>query len=880
MSSQATPAPRTSVGTPRTGTPRSLTRVGSIRPPSRLRAHNDIQKPASETSAPPSKSAVRCPNPECGSLDIVDVDGQQTCTSCGATVVDANIVSEVTFGESASGAAVVQGGYVGQNQRHARTLGPGFKRGAADGREASEGTGREEIRKIANFLNISADSLVDQASSLYKAAVAMGFILGRRVRTVAAVCLYAACRSNGGESTVLLIDFAEAIKVNVFKLGEVFQDLRRRLYLDETDEGKTMNGLPLIEVENLIQRYCMKLELRDKTQRVANDAVKILRRMKRDWIVTGRQPSGLCGACIILAARMNNFRRTSREIAYIVKVTDITVGKRLEEFKRTDSAALSVDDFRTKAQKLKKQHDPPAFYEAREKERKKRKRLLKRRAELARSGDTERLSSATPDRLEAPITLRRDAEGFAIPAKPLQIDPALENVTDIPHASIQSDDEGRTPSASPSPGPWLKEKLEQLRREKPKRDRQLIRRRPELRLLTRQDLLEEDNLEQEIDKRLTDEQLLELFDEVKLDIAYSRSTQKANEARDAERRRKNQEEDTRRREIGLVVDVSDDSDSDTGDIRDGSSLQATEEQSEGLPFDFESETLNVPPATRASTIQPPDDGTTISSDPYISPSEFDSDDEVKYCRLSEEDVKVKELIWVNENEQWLREQQAKQLRRAIMEARGLKEQRQEYGMQDTADGDQEGSLTTGGRRKKRKIGKMGDGAIVREGGAPKSAAEAVGRMVKKRSKGFSKFINKGAMDEHLKNLYEIRRTPTENEDSSRSVSDRVDVDSARQSEELQHPPALDSATKDATSGQEEPADQRDGNDAMQGQSKEVEQELGGDDMDRESLPEDQSEEGDITLDDEQDMMDGYEENEPEATYDEEVEVGFDDDDYE
>jgi transcription factor IIIB 90 kDa subunit len=64
--------------------------------------------------------------------------------------------------------------------------------------------------------------------------------------------------------------------------------------------------------ENLIQRFAADLDFGSDTQRIANEAVQILRRMKRDWIVQGRKPAGVCAAAVILAARMNNYRRTVR----------------------------------------------------------------------------------------------------------------------------------------------------------------------------------------------------------------------------------------------------------------------------------------------------------------------------------------------------------------------------------------------------------------------------------------------------------------------------------------------------------------------------------------------------------------------------------------
>ena len=80
----------------------------------------------------------------------------------------------------------------------------------------------------------------------------------------------------------------------------------------------------------------------------------------------GRRPAGICGAALLLAARMNNFRRSIEEIVQVVKIADTTLKKRLEEFKATPSGALTLADFRNVW--LEDEMDPPAFTKGKEKE--------------------------------------------------------------------------------------------------------------------------------------------------------------------------------------------------------------------------------------------------------------------------------------------------------------------------------------------------------------------------------------------------------------------------------------------------------------------------------------------------------------------------------
>lgn len=135
----------------------------------------------------------------------------------------------------------------------------------------------------------------------------------------------------------------------MFTLGATFLKLCRVLNLT----------LPHVDPSLYISRFAVALDFGDYTQRVAQDAVRIAQRMNRDWITSGRRPAGICGACLLIAARMNGFRRTTQEMIYVVKVADITIQKRLQEFSRTESAQLSVRDFRTIW--LEKHADPPSF---------------------------------------------------------------------------------------------------------------------------------------------------------------------------------------------------------------------------------------------------------------------------------------------------------------------------------------------------------------------------------------------------------------------------------------------------------------------------------------------------------------------------------------
>ncbi|KAL3482334.1 hypothetical protein BJX99DRAFT_242997 [Aspergillus californicus] len=582
-------------------------RLASIKPP----GPTAIRRPQPVTRPQPTKPTTHpktttCPNPGCPAPHIIEDDGQRVCSGCGTVVSEANIVSEVTFGETSSGAAVVQGAFVGEDQTHVRSYGPGFQRGGTmESREMTEQNGNRYINQLARAL-IIPDSASKAAGQVFKLAVGLNFIQGRRTRTVAAVCLYIACRRQDG-NTAMLIDFADVLMINVFKLGRTYKAL-----LDELRLGGNVFLMNPIDPETLIYRFAKQLEFGNATMSVASEAVRIVQRMNRDWMTTGRRPAGLCGAALILAARMNNYRRTVREVVYVVKVTEITISQRLNEFSSTESGELTVDQFRSV--QLENSHDPPSFTRARQ-GRKPAQSVKSKAAETAAEIEEELQEPETsPPR-------RVDADGFAIPSLP--IDPAL----------IQADKDSQASSTVPEPGDS----------EASAKSRNKGAGRPPLPSPSPEQIASEEALENEMAEYLSK----------------------------------------------------------------GSNMI---------------ESIEVPPAEPKKV---------ISDNPEIDEAEFESDPEVSNCLLSAAEVEIKERIWVHENKDYLRTQQAKALKRALAEA-------------DTDPSER--------KPRKRRKGRLGDVRYLEgegEDGDGRSTrastpAEATRRMLERR--GFSKKINYRLLD--------------------------------------------------------------------------------------------------------------------------------------
>lgn len=639
-----------------------------------------------------------CANPKPESVE----DGGIVCMNCFAELVNAgNIVAEVTFSEDAGGRATAQGSYVQGGARHANTLGAGARRLGGSDREPGQNAAANASKILGGLcprLNLS-DTLKQQAVSLYSLASGQNFSAGRRTDEVVAACLYAVCRRQK-DNQVLLIDISELQRINVFRLGEVYKSLCKEVFLDFDGKQSTEKAVGTqrrLEVESLIMKYCRKLEFGDKTRQVAEDAVRILRRMKRDWIVTGRHPAGLCGACIIYAARMNNFRRTKREVVYVAKIADQTVALRMKEFQQTRAASMSVEQFREKGEYIKQTHDPPAIgwsaYRRAKFEEKKRKRLgLPPSDSTANGGQTNpppsEAAAATEvpeEDGEGPRKRQKTADGTPSTPPPSQQEPRFDaDGFVVPHipASLSRPGQQGSQHEMDAVEELAEAPQPKKRGRKPK----------ELWVPSSEDLVAEADLEREIQ---------EMLDKDEKDDSLKLAQMKLNEDKALER-----QEERERKEKGLPAQDQ---------------QKSTQDQQQ------RSRTVTFANGQSEATRQPEPEEEVTAEDLE---AEFADDPEVLNCLLPEMERKVKEQIWVAENEDWMRVQVAKDIRKRLNQ-----EHRKEKA----------GRKGTKGRRKK---GRMGDGSTIAEATTPiETPLDANRAMFERRGmpKGISKHINYEAL---------------------------------------------------------------------------------------------------------------------------------------
>jgi len=271
-------------------------------------------------------------------------EGIRCCAECGQVVEQSCFVSELQFVNNK-----LLGNFIGNGIDGQCFLKSKYGNSIYESRELRLKKAFNIIQQIAGQLALT-QKITDSAKNLYNlASTKHRFIQGRKTRHVCGVILYISCRNEN--SPHLLIDFSDVLQTNLYILGSIYLKLIQILKI---------NLVP-IDPSLFIHRFCAKLEFKEKTREVSSTSMRILQSMKRDWMSTGRRPSGLCGAAILIASRIHNFKRTTQQIVEVVNVCDETIKKRVEEFSNTEVAKLTKTEFDKFDITSENGRDPPSF---------------------------------------------------------------------------------------------------------------------------------------------------------------------------------------------------------------------------------------------------------------------------------------------------------------------------------------------------------------------------------------------------------------------------------------------------------------------------------------------------------------------------------------
>ncbi|XP_057497784.1 uncharacterized protein LOC130782475 isoform X2 [Actinidia eriantha] len=271
--------------------------------------------------------------------DLLIDGGFLCCSGCGKVINQDNFSNEPTFVKNAAGQSQLAGNRVKTVQSdysasHGRILKNAF----------------DDMNNLARGLELGIEDNTDvlnPAEAFYKIALERNFTRGRRRELVEAACLYIACREQ--KRPVLLIDLSDYLKINVYVLGSTFLQLCKLLSLEEHPIVQKP-----VDPSLFIHRFANRL-VGDNYMGITKTALRVIASMNRDWMQTGRKPSGLCGAALYVAALSHGYKFSKSEIVRIVHVCEATLTKRLIEFENTKSGSLTIEEFNKRAEELERE---------------------------------------------------------------------------------------------------------------------------------------------------------------------------------------------------------------------------------------------------------------------------------------------------------------------------------------------------------------------------------------------------------------------------------------------------------------------------------------------------------------------------------------------
>ncbi|MBR9707666.1 MAG: transcription initiation factor IIB, partial [Candidatus Diapherotrites archaeon] len=183
--------------------------------------------------------------------------------------------------------------------------------------ERNVSTALKELRRLCAFLGLPAP-IHETAALYYRKTVEKKLIRGRLIESVVAAIVYMVCRLQGIPRT--LDEIAEVSHSNKKEIGKTYRFLVRELGVN----------VPLATPLHYVSRFSSALGLSGEAQEQART---ILKDVLDQGLASGRGPTGVAAAAVYIAGLLNGERRTQKEVADVVGVTEVTIRNRYRELK-------------------------------------------------------------------------------------------------------------------------------------------------------------------------------------------------------------------------------------------------------------------------------------------------------------------------------------------------------------------------------------------------------------------------------------------------------------------------------------------------------------------------------------------------------------------
>lgn len=195
----------------------------------------------------------------------------------------------------------------------------------------------ELVRQIS-YLGLSSD-VHEEVARLYEKAVTKGLVRGRSMESIITALIYAVAREQGSPRTLAELSAASGIEKR--EIGRAYRYIARELGI---------RILPATAKE-YIPRFASLLGLSGEVQAKAKE---ILDKAADEDIISGKGPTGIAASALYIAAVLGGEKRTQRDIADVVGVTEVTIRNRYKDLVEKLGIEEEVE---RKAQEAEKQDE-------------------------------------------------------------------------------------------------------------------------------------------------------------------------------------------------------------------------------------------------------------------------------------------------------------------------------------------------------------------------------------------------------------------------------------------------------------------------------------------------------------------------------------------
>ncbi|MDY6761436.1 MAG: transcription initiation factor IIB [Candidatus Nanohaloarchaea archaeon] len=297
--------------------------------------------PDTSTESESESPGLQCPECSSSNLSNHDTEGELLCNGCGL-VIDENRIDDspewraftqegkekkaragepLTYKKHDMGVSTEIGKGSGELYKVAGKKRAQYYRmrkwhnRLTKSKDRNLGFALSELNRLVSQLKLP-ESVHEEVARLYEKAVDDGLVRGRSMESVVTALIYTVARKQGTPRT--LDEIAECSGLEKREIGRTYRYVARELGLDIMPARPT----------DYIPRFAGELKLSGEAQARART---IIEEARDDDLLSGKGPTGVAAAALYIAAVLEEEKRTQREVADTVGVTEVTIRNRYKE---------------------------------------------------------------------------------------------------------------------------------------------------------------------------------------------------------------------------------------------------------------------------------------------------------------------------------------------------------------------------------------------------------------------------------------------------------------------------------------------------------------------------------------------------------------------